>query len=784
MWAMSSSSSSSSRGGGWFTVCCFLFFISVDSTAAAGLVGGGDSASRDDVDTTEPRVFGAIPSETRATAGATAAAAQQRRTSVGSRIAKFFRKKSEKQVGEKRQREDGKPEVDVSREQAGGDGRQQPFQEEDVGQGWPGDEIEEMAEDWTEHTSTRAWPGAVLSNAHSVYSEISEEILTRWGHKYANTPLFSGGMRFSDGGTVVENKFLNAVLEQKGFVAAFTGISTTAAHDCLYEQSFPVLLNETMGRLMSAAGVRFEAINVAMGNTRVAPYSYCVDAHAGLNADIISWDMSMVATSYACGRAAAGVELFIRTASSLPRRPAVLLTDAFPDQESCTNGHLHLFKKLDSTLTGDCDPDRDLLEVYRDFGLHQISPRSLVPEVTCGDDLFARARLFNRTEKDYPAPVRWHAGPTGHVLVGDMLFMHYAAVLMSALERLDAVRPGITAAGLRQHESLSELGRNSLRESLGLGAGAGVGMGVGVTSANADRGGGSAAPDNDNNSDERDRSSSSSSAAAYMGGGRGDILPPPAWCKGLRFCDWAGSYRCANTYSPLAGRGGSRLLDMVSGRTPPVLNRDHSENFVEPSPGRWAVTLNEEVGKLKAYLKMPPPDGFHHPIDMKWVLVGNKDSGPIEFEFETLGARPREGGGGHRRRAAMVVDRQGGTPEVQLAASKDDRKSAGKERSSSNDRNSAATTTPTPGQGAVFDSRITICKPDFIDRVAFNETSGVRFSVDGVQVSVVELAHHGLHEQSCVLLDADVGVGRHTVRVEPLEAGERFVAISHVVYPA
>lgn len=112
------------------------------------------------------------------------------------------------------------------------------------------------------------------------------------------------------------------------------GISTTAAHDCLYEQSFPVLLNETMGRLMSAAGVRFEAINVAMGNTRVAPYSYCVDAHAGLNADIISWDMSMVATSYACGRAAAGVELFIRTASSLPRRPAVLLTDAFPDQVS------------------------------------------------------------------------------------------------------------------------------------------------------------------------------------------------------------------------------------------------------------------------------------------------------------------------------------------------------------------------------------------------------------------------------------------------------------------
>lgn len=113
-----------------------------------------------------------------------------------------------------------------------------------------------------------------------------------------------------------------------------TGVSTTAAHDCLYEQSFPVLLNDTMGRLMAVTGVRFEAINVAMGNTRVAPYSYCVDAHAGLNADIISWDMSLMVTSNDCGRAATGVELFVRSASTLPKRPAVLLTDAFPDQVS------------------------------------------------------------------------------------------------------------------------------------------------------------------------------------------------------------------------------------------------------------------------------------------------------------------------------------------------------------------------------------------------------------------------------------------------------------------
>lgn len=35
-----------------------------------------------------------------------------------------------------------------------------------------------------------------------------------------------------------------------------TGISVTAGHDCLFEESYPVLLNATMNRLMAATGVR------------------------------------------------------------------------------------------------------------------------------------------------------------------------------------------------------------------------------------------------------------------------------------------------------------------------------------------------------------------------------------------------------------------------------------------------------------------------------------------------------------------------------------------------
>ncbi|CAM9497950.1 unnamed protein product, partial [Laminaria digitata] len=104
-----------------------------------------------------------------------------------------------------------------------------------------------------------------------------------------------------------------------------------------------------------------------------------------------------------------------------------------------------------------------------------------------------------------------------------------------------------------------------------------------------------------------------------MGAGRGSILPPPAWCAGSSFCEAAGNYRCANTFFPLAGKEGSRLLDMVSERTPAVLNFDRKEHMVKPTEGHWAVTLNENAPNLLAYLEMTPPEGMHHPIDMKWV---------------------------------------------------------------------------------------------------------------------------------------------------------------------
>lgn len=312
----------------------------------------------------------------------------------------------------------------------------------------------------------------------------------------------------------------------------------------------------------------------------------------------------------------------------------------------------------------------------------------------------------------------WHPAPAGHRLVADILFMHYAKVFLRAMSRLEKVSPGWTATELRKQ---NEASIHSLGVSLELWE------------------------DEHRSNEAGDYALVSRSNSLFMGGGRGRALPSPSWCTSWRFCRGAGNYRCANTYYPLAGGEGSRLLDMVSERTS-VLNSKCKNLVVKPNTGHWSLTLNEEKPSILEYLKTGrAPKGKHLPIDTKWVLVGNKASGPIEFEFETLGV-------------------------PQTRASKD---------VSVNGTAAEGTTV------AVDDSRVVVCKPDFIRRVELGSAGDVRYSIDGVQTMTVRLlSHFGLHEGSCVLLAAEIGVGRHTLTVEPLKDGQPYVAISHIIYPA
>lgn len=48
--------------------------------------------------------------------------------------------------------------------------------------------------------------------------------------------------------------------------------------------------------------------------------------------------------------------------------------------------------------------ENDLMEVYREFGLHRMTPSNLVPENTCEDELFAHDHLYNSSLKNYKHP--------------------------------------------------------------------------------------------------------------------------------------------------------------------------------------------------------------------------------------------------------------------------------------------------------------------------------------------------------------------------------------------
>lgn len=285
--------------------------------------------------------------------------------------------------------------------------------------------------------------------------------------------------------------------------------------------------------------------------------------------------------------------------------------------------------------------------------------------------------------------------------------MHYAQSFLVALERLEHAAPGTTAQHLR-HDT--EAGKEELLVS------------AGVPNPH----------DVSGNGDE------------YMGAGRGAVLPSPHSCDSWRFGRGAGNYRCSTTYAPVAARDGSRLLDMVSDRTP-VVQLDENEVHGVLTPGHWSVTLNEVSSPIIDYLSTPAPNGVHKPIDRKWVLIGNRESGPIEFDFQTEGLL----GAGERGTTNLLDGRSIREGE------------------------------------AIDDSRVVVCKRDLIEMVELRDTEGVRFKIDGEETSVVEMPDHQYAGKSdCVMLAAQIGVGKHTLSLEPLRMEGPPVAISHVIYPA
>ena len=132
--------------------------------------------------------------------------------------------------------------------------------------------------------------------------------------------IFSLGVEFFDEKSrqkIVE-RLMGAFRQGGSFVVAFGGMSDVAGHGNLFEESYPNVFGRALGGVFAAAGIAFEARNLAMGGVPSYPNSACMGDNFGRDADVIVWDFRMVEV-----RDPMKGEMFVRQALMQERAPFV-----------------------------------------------------------------------------------------------------------------------------------------------------------------------------------------------------------------------------------------------------------------------------------------------------------------------------------------------------------------------------------------------------------------------------------------------------------------------------
>ena len=91
-------------------------------------------------------------------------------------------------------------------------------------------------------------------------------------------------------------------------------MSDTAGHGNLFNDSYPLVMRDTIRDIMALANIKFDVRNMAMGGVPSYPSSMCMKDVWGSDADVIMWDFRMVEHDALKG------ELYIRQVSQLCSR--------------------------------------------------------------------------------------------------------------------------------------------------------------------------------------------------------------------------------------------------------------------------------------------------------------------------------------------------------------------------------------------------------------------------------------------------------------------------------
>lgn len=294
---------------------------------------------------------------------------------------------------------------------------------------------------------------------------------------------------------------LVAVGRQAQLVIGAAGSSVTAGHDGFAQAAWPAVLERRLAPSIQRLGAKLVVRNHAVGGTNPNPAALCLAPMLGTDVDLVlrEWEYWPFSSGLSQDRLAkpsanvehAGVELFLRTALSLPKQPAV----HFLSMSSVGDGMRSSFlgswvhgSVLDKPGGGGSQGSsrrRSLMD-YADFSLQGFThfgasfarmraARDEHPEVrwkrnevnrthcdggpdvglcpvspTHGDGYHRHASWVRshtppgwwRTDADARGGggdinnlfINWHPGPLGHELIGHQLADYYLALLEETLE--------------------------------------------------------------------------------------------------------------------------------------------------------------------------------------------------------------------------------------------------------------------------------------------------------------------------------------------------------------
>lgn len=417
----------------------------------------------------------------------------------------------------------------------------------------------------------------------SAYENLMAALEDKYGPSYRKT-MFSGAWELSDGGTAMENRLLLAIADGTRYVMDFTGLSITAGHDGLTQQAYPAVLQDLLGPFFKLAGIKLVTRNAGIGGNSILPYSLCLGAFGGHDADLVSWEMRMNMESHACEVKRAEVEAFIRTAAVLPRAPAVLIFDAEPIECDQTNGKTKQSdrtKGIANQILGRCGGKTkvsDLMTLYKDLSLASLDLKYLVNRYTCGDKNFTKSALYGAdTKVGTPGRKPWHPGPKGHKLAAELLCTHFAGLLLNAFKRLRTITPSVTLESIQNNSTL----RAEIR--------------------------------------------------ALAGGPvvQRKSLRPSNFCHNTNMplqCEYPQQFKCLTSFAPVF----DLQYDLRGYVTDTPKYSPYHEWKRDPDFRQWELTLSEPTRLLSIFKHM----NGSWPIDRKWAISGGSWAGPLKFGFE------------------------------------------------------------------------------------------------------------------------------------------------------